>query len=92
MKALERAIIRAAVAVTQVPDHDDLSADKVLAAAVEAYLSDEARPDRPYREACGKYSPGWGMRCQRPSGHPADSDKPHEGFDRRGYKQHWAGW
>lgn len=89
MRALERAVIKAAIELTQ---HDSMGADKVLAAAVEAYLSDEARADRPYREACGRYSQGWTMRCQRPKGHPLDSDRSHEGFDSRGYRRHWKDW
>ena len=92
MRALERAVVRAAIALTRHHDHDDLTPDKVLAAAVEAYLGDEARKDRPGREACGHMSPGWSMFCQRPAGHPDDSDKPHEGFDTRGYRRHWKDW
>ena len=71
---------------------DDPSAHPGLTVAVSVYLSDEARKDRPVTEACGQYSLGWSMRCLRPSGHPLDADKPHEGFDTRGYRRHWKDW
>lgn len=89
MRALERAVVKAAVAATQVYDFDDTTPSLVLAAAVEAYLSDEAVASRPAAESCGVMSPGWGMSCQRPQGHPLDSDRPHEGFDARDYRRHW---
>jgi hypothetical protein len=88
MRALERAVVRSAIKVVM----DDPSVNQALTQIVTAYLNDEARKDRPRTEACGAMSAGWGMECKRPMGHPHDSDKPHEGFDRRGYRRHWKGW
>jgi hypothetical protein len=88
MRALERSIVRATIkAVT-----DDPGMNTTLTTVVAAYLGDEARKDRPRAEACGHMSPGWRMECKRPAGHYDDSDKPHEGFDTRGYRRHWGTW
>lgn len=90
MRALERAVVHQAM---QAVAHDaDGLLPEGLRAVVNAYLSDEARRDRASRESCGSMSPGWSMECKRPKGHLLDSDRPHEGFDARGYRRHWAGW
>jgi hypothetical protein len=89
MRALERAVVRAAIELVQ---HDSMGADKALASAVESYLSDDAVASRPMRESCGAMSPGWTMPCQRPKGHPLDSDRPHQGFDSAGRQRSWRNW